>query len=521
MSVCVRFVRPLLDARQTHTALLAAATRRFCSDHSVKQRDEIMKMDCVELREKMKSESNPNFVMKGYKYRYSKFVEIEPWRARKHLPEAVSDDHMRNIVPEAVDIVVIGGGIIGSSIAYFLKQRAPEGFSLCVVEKDPEYTHAATSLSLGGMRQQFSLYENIRMSTFSADFFRNYRHYLSVLDYEPPDIEFQPQGYLFLGNERNSEDLLMHHQLQTELGVFAEVYNAQELNTRFPWLNTEDIIIGAYGLQNEGWFNPRNLLIALKGKAEFLGTHYVAGELVDFNVRQPLPSLGKLDEVDQPLEECNHLIVKTAKGELKQIQFAIAVIAAGAWSQEMAEMLRIGETDGYRSVPLPIEPRKRYVYAFNCIDGPGINFPYLVDPSGVFCRRDGLGGNYLAGKSPSEDEEPDSSNLEVDYSYFDKAIQPVLTRRVKGFEKPKIVGAWAGYYDYNTFDQSPVIGAHPYYNNIYWATGFGGNGVQMAPAVGRAIMELILDHEYVSLDLTRFGWKRLFINEEVRESLIL
>lgn len=74
----------------------------------------------------------------------------------------------------------------------------------------------------------------------------------------------------------------------------------------------------------------------------------------------------------------------------------------------------------------------------------------------------------------------------------------------------QVSSAWAGYYDYNTFDQNALFGRHPYFHNIYFATGFSGHGIQMAPAVGRAMMELLLDGEYVTIDMSRFHLHRVF-----------
>lgn len=108
-----------------------------------------------------------------------------------------------------------------------------------------------------------------------------------------------------------------------------------------------------------------------------------------------------------------------------------------------------------------------------------------------------------------QDEEPDVANLDVDYSFFDKTVLPSLSERIPAFEAIKMKSAWAGFYDYNSLDQNGLVGRHPYYNNVYFATGFSGHGIQMAPGVGRAIMELILDGDYISINLERFGLDRL------------
>ncbi|KAI1289970.1 FAD-dependent oxidoreductase domain-containing protein 1 [Halotydeus destructor] len=422
--------------------------------------------------------------------------------------------------PHHVDICIIGGGIMGSSIAYWLKQKAPDSFTLCVIERDPKYTHASTTLSVGGIRQQFALPENVLMSLFSADFLRNCKRHLSVLEQEPPDLSFCPTGYLLLaGSEGGAEQLLVNHELQSSCGAYVDLLNCDQMQSRFPWLNTEGVVIGANGVENEGWFDPWSLLVATKAKAEFLGARYVHGEVVDFN---PRTAMASQTSTLGDSERCNHLIVRLPDGTERQIEFAIGIIANGAQSGELTRKLGIGGPGkGIRSAPLPIEPRKRYVYVFHCPESPGLDFPFLVDSSGVWVRREGLGGNFVCGKCPLADEEPDNSNLDVDYNYFEQEIWPHLANRVKAFENIKVVGAWAGYYDYNTFDQNPVIGPHPYYHNMHWATGFSGHGIQQAPAVGRAVMEMVLEKKFVTLDLSRFGWNRILENAPYHESVII
>lgn len=161
------------------------------------------------------------------------------------------------------------------------------------------------------------------------------------------------------------------------------------------------------------------------------------------------------------------------------------------------------------------------MYAFNCKDGPGLDMPFLVDPSGAYCRREGLGGNYICGISPKEDEEPDVSNLDVDYSVFDEKIHSLLANRIPAFEAIKLKSGWAGYYDYTTLDQNPIIGRDPYFGNVLWATGFSGHGIQMAPAVGRAITEFIIDGNYRTIDLSRFSWNRILREIPLQERNII
>ncbi|UYV74390.1 FOXRED1 [Cordylochernes scorpioides] len=120
-----------------------------------------------------------------------------------------------------------------------------------------------------------------------------------------------------------------------------------------------------------------------------------------------------------------------------------------------------------------------------------------------------------------QDMEPDPTNLDIDYKFFDDRVWPILANRVPSFNSLKLKSAWAGFYDYNYFDQNVIIGYHPWYTNIFFATGFSGHGIQMAPAVGRAVMEILLDGEYLNIDLSRFGFDRIIKEKPIWEANIV
>lgn len=163
--------------------------------------------------------------------------------------------------------------------------------------------------------------------------------------------------------------------------------------------------------------------------------------------------------------------------------------------------------------------RKRFVYVFETqgANYPGLNTPLTIDPNGVYFRRDGLGGNFLAGRSPTPEQEPSIDNLDVDHTFFDEHIWPSLAHRVPAFECIKVKNSWAGFYEYNTFDENGIIGPHPYYNNLYIATGFSGHGIQQAPAVGRAVAEMIVDGEFKTIDLSRLSFDRIIVDQPMYE----
>ena len=123
--------------------------------------------------------------------------------------------------------------------------------------------------------------------------------------------------------------------------------------------------------------------------------------------------------------------------------------------------------------------------------------------------------------SPPKEQDPPCEDLEEEYGLFDEVIWPTLAHRVPAFEAIKLVRAWAGHYDYNTFDQNAVLGAHPDLGGFYFCNGFSGHGIQQSPAAGRAVAELILHGKYQSLDLSRFGFERLAENRPVQEANVV
>ncbi|NWY15070.1 FXRD1 protein, partial [Aphelocoma coerulescens] len=417
--------------------------------------------------------------------------------------------------PDEADVVVVGGGVVGWSVAYWLKvlegwQRR-HGMRVLVVERDPMYSRASTVLSVGGIRQQFSLPENIQMSRFSASFLRDINEHLGVPNESPIDIQFQPSGYLFLASPQSAAALEATAQLQRDEGAQVTLLSPTQLKAKFPWINTEDVAVASYGLEDEGWFDPWTLLNAFRRKATSLGVQSCSGEVRAFvtsanHVTPPAPPSARIKYV--------HIYMPDSL-EYQPVACAIVVNAAGAWAGKLLEA--DGLPRALCQPPLPIQPRKRYVFSWHCRNGPGLSCPFLIDTSGAYFRRDGFAGNYLGGMSPSEEEEPDPSDLSVDHDYFQEQVWPRLARRVPAFESLRVQGSWAGYYDYNTFDQNAVLGPHPRLENLFLAAGFSGHGLQHSPAAGRAVAELVIKGRYETLDLRRLGWDRLVEGEPLEE----
>jgi sarcosine oxidase len=386
---------------------------------------------------------------------------------------------------QKAEIVIIGGGVIGSAIAYFTAVDPAFQGRILVIEKDPTYAEAATARSAGGIRQQFSTPENIRMSIFGAAFVKAAAEHLS-LPGERVDLPFVENGYLFLATAAGLPVLARNHALQTELGAEIAFLDPAGLRQRFPWLNTEDLAGGSHGLANEGWTDPYSLLQAFRRKAIQLGVEY------------------RKDAVAGMLRESDRITaVELAGGE--RIACGAAVDAAGIGATGIARTV---------GVELPVRPRKRFVFVFDCRE-PIRKAPLTIDPSGVYFRPEGA--SFICGVSPEEAEDRDCTDLEVEYELFENAIWPTLAHRVPAFEAIKLVRAWAGHYDYNTLDQNAILGRVPGFAKFFLANGFSGHGLQQSPAVGRAIAELLVHGRYRTLDLSRFGFERVLAGQPLAE----
>ncbi|NXL87611.1 FXRD1 protein, partial [Alectura lathami] len=414
---------------------------------------------------------------------------------RKQLPEvggwSLLQPPQNCPPPERADVVVVGGGVLGWSVAYWLKvlENQRQGMRVLVVERDPTYSRASTVLSVGGIRQQFSLPENIRLSLHSAAFLRNINEHLWVPHEPPIDLQFQPSGYLFLASQQGAANLEASVKLQREEGAKVALLSPSQLKAKFPWINTEDVAVASYGLENEGWFDPWSLLNAFRRKAMSLGVHSCIGEVKSFI----MDTADNTPGMAQDVARVKYVNVRLPNSpEQQPVSCAIVVAAAGAWIGELLDSATAGLRGSLALSPLPIEPRKRYIYVWHCPDGPGLETPFLVDKSGAYFRREGIAGNYLGSMSPPEEEEPDTGDLEVDHDFFQEQVWPRLAHRVPAFQTLKVKSAWAGFYDYNTFDQNGVLGPHPQLQNVFVVGGFSGHGLQQAPAAGRAAAELLL-----------------------------
>ncbi|MDG4885388.1 FAD-binding oxidoreductase [Mesorhizobium sp. WSM4884] len=381
------------------------------------------------------------------------------------------------------DIVIIGGAIVGSSVAYYLREEGFTG-SIALIERDPRFSHAATTLSLASIRQQFSIPENIRLSQFTLKLFRRLKETFGA----DADIGFREGGYLILAGEAGLPILKANHQAQIAEGADIVLEDADQLKRRFPWLSAEGISAGAYGRTGEGWFDAHALLMLFRKALRDKKIDFIAASVTGI------------------AREGNRVTgVSLDNGE--RLEAGIVVNAAGP---------NAGKVAAFAGLALPVEPRKRNVFVFEAREKYA-DMPLLVDPSGIYVRPEG--SVYLTGGAEPEegDHAPDPEDFEVEWPLFEEVIWPTLATRIPAFEAIKPTRAWVGHYDYNTLDQNAVIGPHPEVENFLFANGFSGHGLQQAPAVGKALAELIVHGGYRTVDCTAFGYGRVAEGRAFRE----
>lgn len=383
------------------------------------------------------------------------------------------------------DVVIIGGGAMGSSTAFFLKHELGFPGSVAVIERDPSFKTASTSLSTSGIRLQFSLPENIRLSAFGVEFLKSLKGRFGV------DASLKEHGYLILSSPEVRHVIESNVAIQNREGAKTILFEPDALAERYPWLNLEGVAAGAFGPEREGWFDVLAVHELFRQKAKERGAALLTGDVV---------AIGR---------EGNRLTsVRLATGET--ITAGLVVLAAGPRAGRVAKLM---------NVELPVEGRKRTAFVIHCRNAPHV-MPLMTDTTGVWLRPEGQ--YHLCGWAPPEEDDPaaDPDDFEPVYSQFDDVVWPAIAHRIPVFEETKLVRAYAGHYDHNVLDQNCILGQHPEVGNLYFINGFSGHGVQQSAGAGCALAELISFGEFRTIDLSIFSYGRIRNNAPVPETNI-
>jgi sarcosine oxidase subunit beta len=356
-------------------------------------------------------------------------------------------------------IVIIGGGIVGISAAYYLAKRGEKNVTL--LERDL-LAQASTGLCVGGIRQQFSHPANILLSQHTI---RLLKHFENEFDTK---IDFHQAGYLFLTKEQSTWEAFGECvKIQRQYGVPVQVLSPEEVKHRWPYIETNDLKGGIFGPE-DGYVDPYDMTMAIANKTRKLGV----------SIRE------RTEVTGIQLKNGRVNGVETSQGHFPA---EIIINAAGAWGREIARMA---------GIHIPVLPVRRQVFITNAFDPLPRPVPMIIDQDTQFYVR-GYAPGILMGMT--DITEPPSYHTHVDRSFMEKVAAAAL-ERIPLLEKAEVLRGWGGLYAM-TPDENPIIGEMPAIEGFFCATGFSGHGFQHGPAVGRILSEIIAD------GTTRFNLK--------------
>ncbi len=401
---------------------------------------------------------------------------------------------LRNDPPlnSSYDVVIIGGAILGSSTAWFLTENPDFNGSVLVIERDPTYELAATSLTNSCIRQQFSTELNVRISQFGAEFVQDLPRHMGEAS-GAPKLKINNFGYMYLANTTAFADVLRASlAVQVAAGAGTVLMTPDEIKAAYPFYDVDDLVLGSINTVDEGYFDGITMFDCLRRQARARGVEYVANEVVAIN------RMGS--RIDS---------VTLKSGEV--IACGQVVNASGTHGAVTARMA---------GIDIPIEPRKRFTWIFTAEQPLDRPLPLTIDPSGVHFRQD-TRTTYMAGGHADHDPAVAFDDFEMNYAIWQDHIWPTIATRIPQFEAIRVIREWAGHYDYNTLDQNAIAGPHPEVGNFLFLNGFSGHGLQQSPAMGRGTAEWLTYGAYRTLDLSPLGFARIAAGRPYLEKAII
>ncbi len=376
---------------------------------------------------------------------------------------------------KTASILIIGAGVIGTSIAFHL---AKQGCKDVVVLEKNYIGSGSTEKSAGGIRQQFSLEEDILLSMESVKFFSRFE---SETGYH---ADFRQNGYLMLATtDYDLITLSQNVELQRSVGLEVDLLSASEILKMVPQLRPDGILGGSF-CQTDGYADPYSVVNGFASAARQLGaTIFEDTEVTGINIMK-----GGMKEVITTNE---------------RFETPVVVNAAGPYAAMIGRMI---------GLDIPLRPTKRHIFITETINHTEFlnssiwnTFPMIIDfHSGLWLRREG--SCLIFGRR--NPEEPEGFDTSIDWDYFIGIVGPEICYRFPVFENIGIMRVQAGLHS-DTPDNMAILGEAPGFKGIYLACGFSGHGFMHSPAVGRIMAELILNgetsfHNFELFSLDRF-----------------
>ena len=356
------------------------------------------------------------------------------------------------------DVVIVGGGIVGASVAYHLRT---EGFTGRVLVVDPDLTHtrAATPASMGGVRTQYGVASNLAMARYGLDFFAGFDERLAG-NWGRPRAHFSRAGYMLLAHDSNEGAMRRRCAAQQAIGVGVEWLSPADIRQVVPALAV-DGVAGALWTREDGYVNPGGALQGFIERSRELGAVWRQDEVVGLQL------------------EGEHPVVRLR--DAGALSTAVVVLAAGAWSSQVS---------GLAGVDLPVHPLRRQACLVQLGTPPVVPLPMTLDrDNAIHFRSDTETADHLLVSRQLPDEPP-GFRFDWDVESFAAHIIPHLRRYLPGCGEPRLQRGWAGHYDVSP-DDNPILGPHPEHPSLLIAAGFSGHGLMLAPAAGRITSELI------------------------------
>lgn len=380
-------------------------------------------------------------------------------------------------------VLVIGGGIVGYATALHLKILDPQS-DVLILERDLTYTTAATGRGTGGIRQLFTRPENIQLSRYTLEVLQHWQQWASVGDRPAPDLQWQPNGYLFISGPDDIGHLRSNFQTQIQCGVEAEWFEPEQLAEQYPDIHVADLA-GAVLSPRDGWLDPHAFFDGVRQQAHAHGVRLEEAEVAQiFTQNNQVTGLGLTDG--------------------RRLEADVVVNAAGTRAPQFAAML---------DIDLPVEPMRRHEH-YAIADQNLDHLPFIKDVAGLAIHA------HLGGVSVGlvDFDHPGGEDFSVDPRYYADVVQPALEHRLPAVGSFVEHRTWTGLYDQNRFDGNAVMGnVAGHFENFYVAAGFSGHGFMHALGVGRGIAEHITTGTYQTIDLTNLGYQRILDNQPYPE----
>ena len=403
---------------------------------------------------------------------------------------------------ETADVVIIGSGIVGSSVAYHLAEQGCT--NVLVIEREAHQGKGSTGKSMGGVRAQFSTTVNILMSRYSIDFFSKFEEVVG----HPAD--YRPHGYLFCAtSERHLDYLKTNRVRQTELGVSnVEFVSREDIAKLVPQLRVDDVLGGTF-CPTDGFVDPHSVMMGFMLNARERGVRLWLDTTVT-GIETVAADVGTARVADTAIAGVSPSRritgINTTRGF---ISTRIVVNAAGPWAAQVAAMA---------GVELPVVPLRRQLVPTEPFDKLPQRFPMVIDMStGFHFRREGK-GILLAWNDPAETS---GFKTEFDPTFVEKILTHAADRvpcLAEAEVNPR--RAWAGLYEM-TPDHHSIIGPAPDVEGLFFVNGFSGHGVMHSPASGRLTADLILRGHSNIVDGSKLTLERFAQGRVLSEGVVL